>query len=389
VTLFSRIAGRLLGPRPGPAREPGPGADSATIDLDHPAVTADPWPWYERLRTEGPVLFLPGSGAWIVLGYEETKAAFAQPDIFSNAPYAQVDEVLLAADPPGHESVRRLVARRFTNDMLGALAEFAEQRAPNLIESEIDAVTYAASLSHAVAARLIGFDDPTLAEIEEKSLVSLTRPDPLADRILFLDEMAPRSPLFAELIAGSGGSVGDREARSLIRLLWLAATSTTERVIARGALRLAEHPDIQQRIAADRALLPLFIDEVLRLHPPELMVPRLTGAPVTLGGADLPAGAFVHLAVAAAGRDPAAFEAPAEIRFDRPARRHFAFGSGIHHCVGAPLGRRIIAAAIGALLDAGRLRLLEPLESLPVYTSRTAQAPLRLPMAVEARDRLA
>jgi cytochrome P450 len=150
-------------------------------------------------------------------------------------------------------------------------------------------------------------------------------------------------------------------------------------------LRLVEQPELQERIAADRALLPLFIDEVLRLHPPELLVPRLTRQDVTIGGADIPAGALVHICVAAANRDPAMFDAPDRLRLDRPARRHFAFGSGIHHCVGAPLARRIVAAALGALLDAGRLRALEPLDGLAMFTSLTAHAPLKLAVGVEGR----
>jgi cytochrome P450 len=385
MNLVSSIARRIIGPRPPETAEPGAGSDAATIDLTHPSVSADPFPHYERLRAEGPVLFLPRHSAWIVLGHEEVKAAFAQPACFSNAPYAEIDSVLLAADPPAHEAVRRLVARRFTTDMLAGLAAFAEERAPALIAPRIDAVGgYALPLSRRVAARLIGFDDAALAAILAAIDASMATPRPVAALIASLDAIAPRAALFAEL-AGEGG-VGDAEARSLIRLLWLAATTTTERVVTRALLRLVEQPELQERIAPDRALLPLFIDEVMRLHPPELLVPRLTARPVSLGGADIPAGALVHLAVAAANRDPAAYDAPGELRLDRPFRRHFAFGSGIHHCVGAPLARRIVAAALGALLDAGRLRALEPLDSLSMFTSLTAHAPLSLAIGVEGRE---
>jgi cytochrome P450 len=113
------------------------------------------------------------------------------------------------------------------------------------------------------------------------------------------------------------------------------------------------------------------------------MVPRLARQDVTLSGVDIPAGAFVRLCVACVNRDPTRFEVPTEIRLDRTLRRHFAFGSGVHHCIGAPLARRIIAAAITPFLDPGRrLRAAEPLDSIPYYLSPTACAPMRLRIAL-------
>jgi cytochrome P450 len=382
MNLVARIARRIIGPRSSGAAAEVSAASAATIDLADPRVSADPFPYYERLRGEGPVLFLPRNSAWIILGYEQAKAAFAQPAIFSNAPYSEIDPVLLAADPPAHEPVRRLVARRFTNDLIARLVAFAEAEAARLIAPRVDAVSgYALPLSRRVAAKLIGFDDAALSDILAAIDASMAAPEPVAALVAALDAIAPRASLFPELF-GEGG-VSESEARSLIRLLWLAATTTTERVMTRCVLGLVENVPLQEKIAADRALLPAFIEEIMRLHPPELMMPRLTRQEASIGGATIPAGMLVHVCVAAANRDPAAFDDPAALRLDRPARRHFAFGSGIHHCVGAPLARRIVATAIGALLDAGHLRALEPLDRLTLFTSLTAHAPLKLAIAID------
>lgn len=361
---------RWLRPRPKPR----------LLDLAAPDVAADPFPHYEKLRAAGPVHYLPANDLWLILGHDEVKSAFAQPEIFSNAPYAEIDNVLLAADPPAHDGARKIVSRRFTAKGLDDLVSFAEERAASLIAPELDAVAdYATPLSSAVAARIVGFDDSALADVRDALAASMSEPEPLAALIASLDSMAPRASLFPELAA----EMGDGDARSLIRLLWLAATTTTDRVIVRCIFSLVENPDLRERIAADRSLLPSFVDEVLRLHPPELMVPRLARQKVSLGGVDIPQGAFVRLCVACANRDPARFEAPAEIRLDRQFRRHFAFGSGIHHCIGAPLARRIIAAAVTPFLEPGRrLRAAEPLESIPYYLSPTACAPMRLRIAL-------
>jgi lipopolysaccharide transport system permease protein len=109
----------------------------------------------------------------------------------------------------------------------------------------------------------------------------------------------------------------------------------------------------------------------LRLHPPELMVPRVTTAAVPLGSTTIPAPALVNLCIAAATRDPVKFERASELRLDRPPQRHFAFGSGIHHCIGATLGRRTIEAAVRALL-AREVRATQPLDSVVTWCSITA-----------------
>jgi cytochrome P450 len=109
------------------------------------------------------------------------------------------------------------------------------------------------------------------------------------------------------------------------------------------------------------------------------MVPRLATAPVALGGVTLPAGALVHLCVSAAHRDPLRFDEPHEIRLTRRSVRHFTFGSGIHHCVGATVGRRTINIAVQTLLArAPHFRAGERLDRIPYFSTMTANAAERL-----------
>ncbi|HEX6100129.1 MAG TPA: cytochrome P450 [Thermoanaerobaculia bacterium] len=357
------------------------------IDLAAPAVARDPFPHYEELRRRGPVQYLARHGAWIVLGYDEVQSAFAQPQVFSNRPYAEVDDVLLAADPPGHTPVRRIVMRYFAQDAVQRLSAFAEEKAESLLQPRMDAVAdYAVALSEAVAAQLLGLSDDALAAIR-------SAPREVSLLVRALDQIADRAAIHESLLADG---LDDTRARSLVRLLWLAATTTTQRVIAHCVLHLLDggrgfspppsgvggvpppRPGggLKPRPTLD---VPAFVDEVLRLHPPELLVPRMTTQAVTLGGAAIPANAVVHLCLAAANRDPAKFDAPAELRLDRPPMRHFTFGSGIHHCVGATLGRRVVEASVRVLLArAPRLRAAQPLENLVGWCSMTASPVERL-----------
>jgi cytochrome P450 len=337
-----------------------------SADLDAPAALIDPFPVYAALRRRGPVHHLSHHQFWLVVGYDAVKEAFEHPDVFSNAPYEEIDRILLAADAPCHGPVRRLVSRYFSADALDRLTSVAARTAASLVAPEFDAVEgYGLPISRAVAAELIGFDDEAVAEIQHAAEQAPTRADGLAVLIATLDRVAARAALFPELVGDEDGRVPEDAARSLIRLLWLAATTTTERVITRAVLRLAQHDDIRAAVSADRALIVPFIEEVMRLHPPEHMVPRRTTAAVELGGMTIPAEAEVRLCVSAANRDPARFDDPDALRLDRPSKLHFAFGAGIHRCLGAPLTRRIVGASLAALLDAAPdFAVLEPLDRI-------------------------
>jgi hypothetical protein len=318
---------------------------AATLDLASPGIARDPFPHYEALRRDGPVQFLPRHDAWIVLGYEEVHAALLQPQLFSSVPYAAVDGVLLGADPPAHTGIRRIVSRHFTSEVISRLGAVAERQAAALLTPEIELVTqYAAPIGEAVAADLLGLDAGTVAAIHAAEASATT----FADFTAALDRLAERSTMHPLLLADD---LTDGEARSLVRLLWLAATHTTTRGISWCARCLLEDDSARRAVERNPSLLDPLVDEVIRLHPPELVITRRTTADVVLGGVSLPPGALVHLALAAANRDPARYADPAILQLDRPVARHLGFGAGVHHCIGATLARRTIAIAIRTLLE--------------------------------------
>lgn len=382
MTFLSRIKAAARRRLFAPAGTVAP--DANTIDLDDAAIAANPFPHYDRLRASGSVQHLAKHGSWIVLGYDDARHVLGDAVSFSNAPYAGVDAVLLGADPPRQAIVRRVLARRFAAQRLAQLDITAQAAARALIEHEMDAVSgYAVPISRAVAADLIGFDQSAVAVIVEGIRRSLETGAPLATLIATLDEIAPRAAVFEEFAAQAGEILGDAEVRSLVGLLWLAATTTTERVIAQAVLRLATDHALAARLRGEPALLAPFIEEVLRLHPPEHLLPRATTAPAVVGGVEIPAGALVQVCVAAANRDPSRFEHPHELRLDRREKRHLAFGSGVHHCLGAPLGRHVVAASLTTLLAAAPgLRLRVNAADLPFFRTASALSPLELPIAL-------
>jgi cytochrome P450 len=146
--------------------------------------------------------------------------------------------------------------------------------------------------------------------------------------------------------------------------LFSAGGESTASLIGSAAHILASRPEIQQQVRDDPALLPVFLEEVLRFEPPFRSHYRHVLRDTTLSGYDLPAGARVILLWGAANRDPAHFDGPDAFRLDRPGGKgHIAFGKGPHFCVGAALARLEARIVIGHLLartdwvetaDAGR-----------------------------------
>jgi len=90
----------------------------------------------------------------------------------------------------------------------------------------------------------------------------------------------------------------------------------------------------------DPQLVAPFIEEALRLESPFRYHLRHATRTTEVYGVQIAAGSTVLLFWGAANRDPAEYERPDEVVFDRPVpRHHLAFGRGIHFCLGAPLGR--------------------------------------------------
>jgi cytochrome P450 len=362
--LVARVRRRLasLGRRASEAAT----LDVAALDLDDAAIARDPLPHYEALRAVGTVHFLQRHRAWIVLGHDEVQGAFKRPEVFSNQPYADVDAVLLASDPPAHTAVRRTLAPYFARDVIDALGAFAAQRAAALLERACDSSTvpldvvadYAKPLSQAVAARLLGLDDVAVAALRASAASAGGFHEHLRD----IDALGHRAALYERLRSdGFDGAT----ARSLVRLFWIASTATTQRVLAECVLALLERPDVRIELEASATLLPAFIEEVMRLHPPEPMLRRRTWLGVDIGGVHIPAQADVYLCLAAANRDPQRFADPDRLDVRRPDNLPLTFAPGPHLCLGAQLARMELKLLFQELLPRIRsVQLDGPIERL-------------------------
>jgi cytochrome P450 len=101
---------------------------------------------------------------------------------------------------------------------------------------------------------------------------------------------------------------------------------------------LAADPDLRARLANDPALIPGFVEEVVRLNPVATFTPRVTTRDTVLEGRELPAGTRLVMVWATANRDTEVHPDATSVMLDRP-EPHWGFGGGVHRCLGSHLAR--------------------------------------------------
>jgi cytochrome P450 len=353
------------------------------------ALIADPYPYFAEQRSRCPVRTDPSTGIVAVTGYDETMSVYADAEHFSACtavlgPFAGLpfepegDDIseqiarhrdqlpfsgyMATLDPPRHTSVRGLLARLMTPRRLKENEEFIWALADRQLDAILPAgrCEFWADYAHAVAmlviADLLGVpaeDHDTfranLAAARQSTEGQTVASDPLA----FLEERftsyvedrrrSPRDDVLTSLAQAKYPDGSTPEVIDVVHLatfLFAAGQETTSQFLTFAVRRLAEQPDLQQRLRNDHSLIPTFLEESLRLESPIKSHFRLSSKTTTIGGVPVPAGRTVMLLPGAANRDPARFEQPDELRLDRPnVREHVAFGRGHHACPGAPLAR--------------------------------------------------
>jgi cytochrome P450 len=204
------------------------------------------------------------------------------------------------------------------------------------------------------------FEDPELALERDRAMESLTD---FLQRIIAERRRAPRDDITSLLVTAEvdGEQLDDEEIISFVRLLLPAGAETTFRSSGNLLFALLSDPDQQAAVRADAQRTVDAIEETLRWEPPIMAIGRVTTRDVRLGPCELPAGAAVHISLAAANHDDSVFTDPETYDLARSARPHVSFAGGPHTCVGIHLARMEMTAVLGEIFDAlPGLRFAEP-----------------------------
>jgi cytochrome P450 len=349
---------------------PATANDNSNFDI--PVFSGDPFPLFKMLRANNPVVKL-GEGFWGVAKYDDVLNILRDPETFSS----RVDgrsvrgearpPTILFDDPPIHTRMRGLLTKAFTPRVVELQREFIQQTCDELVTTMLakGETDYIQGLSYplpvGVIARMLGVADGDMATFKRWSdaiiqNIGTTLFDPdnndleqinlefdayFTEHIKKLREH-PEDTLLSALVHAESDEEGRLSLEDLLvvsRVLLVAGNETTTGLIINAARVLSAFPEVLDRIKAEPALIPSFIEETLRYYPPFPATIRRMTRDVELRGVTLPKGDRLLALLGSANRDEEAFDRADEFIVDREPNRHLGFGMGIHYCLGAPLAR--------------------------------------------------
>ena len=283
---------------------------------------------------------------------------------------------LLWLEPPEHTRIRRLVAAAFTPRSVDALRGPCEELANDLLPNgDFDLIRgFAQPYSIAVICRLLGVPTDRARDLLDWShamvkMYELDTTDTQAeaatlaaaefrDYVVSLAEerrREPRDDLVTRLVETSidGRRLSDPELVSTIIVLLNAGHEATVNTLGNGVLALLSHPQQWQRLVCGEVEPAAAVEELIRWDPPLQLFERWALEDgVEIAGEPVPRGSKVALLFGAANRDPRVFDDADAFDVGREnAAEHIGFGGGIHVCIGAPLARIELEAALRALVE--------------------------------------
>ena len=382
-----------------------------------PAAHADPHPYYRLMRERDPVHWNGSIRAWFLTRHADV-AELLRDDRFSAdrtlseryveppSSRARPGKSMLVVDPPDHTRLRNLVSKVFTPRMVEQLRPRIESITADLVERlargrEADLIAeFAYPLPVIVIAEMLGVPARDRAQFQEWSAVTVRGLDPFVDAatqeavfdardaltgylrgIIAERRQEPAGDLITAMIAAreTGDFLSEGELVAMCNLLLVAGHETTVNLIGNGTLALFRNPDQLDRLRREPALIRTAVEELLRWAPPVYWTGRVALDELDLGGRRIAPNQSVIGMLAAANRDPEVFEDPDRLDLGRDPNPHFAFGRGIHFCLGAPLARLEAQVALPMLLERfPGLRLAGEPEPRPTLNLRGLA---RLPVA--------
>jgi pimeloyl-[acyl-carrier protein] synthase len=370
--------------------------------LDSPEFIANPYPTFERMRSNDPIFWSVENNYWILTRYADIASLIQSEQLSSNriaahsgrmpkeakeyfSPFFNaVSSWMLMIDPPDHTRLRGLVNKAFTprvvenmrglvqdlvNNMLAAVKDQGRMDIMTDLANPLPATVIAELLgvpgtdqrqfkewSDDVALALSGIDTATskdelfgLYNLAQKSFLALS--DYFRERVVEL-RRHPQDNLLSALAQAEeqGDRLTEDELFANCVLLMIAGHETTTNLIGNGILALLQNPSQREALTANPELIVSAVEELLRYDSPVQKMGRIALAEIQVRGKQIQKGQLVCLSFAAANRDPEQFEAPEQLDITRKPNKHLAFGHGLHYCVGAALARLEGQIAVNSVL---------------------------------------
>ena len=383
-------------------------------DFDHtdPRWTEDPFPIWEELRAECPVVhtkrFL---GVYLPTTYQAVKEIAYDTEHFSSRRVivrdVRPEEITrnaappITSDPPDHKPAKQLLLPPFTPDAMKKLEPRVRAICNELIDEFIAdgkcdaAARYTKHVPVRAIAHMLGIPEKDgelfIKWIHQILELSIKDESQLMQAVkemsaYFADHIEqrkkhPTDDLISTLMKAKdkdGNPLEDSQVLGSLRLLLIAGLDTTWSAIGSSLWHLANTPADRDRLIAEPELMPSAIEEFLRAYSPVTMA-REVMKETTISGCPVKPGNIVLLSFPAANRDPAVFPDADKVLIDRKENRHAAFGLGIHRCVGSNLARMEMTVAIEEWLKRIPDFKLDPAGKV-TWSEGTVRGPRQLPV---------
>lgn len=348
----------------------------------------NPFPAYEELRKEQPVMFDDRVGYFVVTKYEDIKATFENWETFSSenaqapvrpigAPAKKIMEDggftaysgLSARIPPDHTRIRAVASKAFTPRRYKVLEPLIRENVQKMINDmlakgdaggdiladiayELPAITILTLLGvpvekiPEVKAWATSRAVMTWAELTDEEQIphahNLVKYWSFCRELVSNAHAIPGDNLVSDMVAlqQSGSEISDHEIASVLYSMLFAGHETTTTLISNAVRVLLEHRVAYEALVADSEKIPGAIDEVLRYSPSIVAWRRKAVQDGEIGGVQIPRGSEVLLVMGSANRDENVFDQPDAFNIDREnSRNHLSFGYGIHYCLGNMLAK--------------------------------------------------
>ncbi|OBI52696.1 cytochrome [Mycobacterium sp. E796] len=387
------------------------GAINTDYDPQDAATAADPYDAYRALHRSGRVHYNPRRATFILSRLDDVRAALRDTDQVTSAQGVTrlriSGPLAVVTDGEEHARLRRQVQPGFSKGAMKSWQEMIEKLAADLVTDVLndpgcDVVQrLAIPMPISLIAQILGIPDTDVGDFRRWSerAVGVMELTPtlsgVVDAARTMSAMVALQRYFTSQFAAGGlkgsntvlgrllehntdGSLTDRQLLLIAIHLLIAGNETTTNLLGGMFDTLARRPDQYDLIRANPGLIPLAVEEQLRVTTPIQNLYRYTRADYRIADVTIPTGSRVLLSFGAANRDPTAFEDPDEYRADRDPRTHVAFGYGAHMCLGAPLARMEAQAVLRQLVT--RVARITPAGPTQWSRHSSLRGPTRLPI---------
>jgi len=371
-------------------------------------------PELRALRAQGPIhrIRTPvGDQAWLVTGYAQVRTLMDDDRLGRShrspqtAPRSRASALFggpmgdFEAEPAGHRRMRELLQPHFSPRRLRSLAS----RVETLTEGLLDQLVADGSPADLHAKLALPLPLLVICELLGVPYRDRDRFRVWVDAAAFADDAEESGQGMAALVDYGIGLVADKRNRPgddvISRLceqddladveiavlamgLLFAGYETTVVQIWIQLVQLLTNPTLWRELREDPSRIPKATEELLRASLiGGVGIPRYARDDIDIAGITITAGELVLLDPGSANHDPAFFDDPDAVDFDRRGTPHLSFGYGGRYCLGAPLARMELNAVISQVIPRlPDLRLAVDVEALGINSEALGSGLVALPV---------